>query len=405
MLSILFASILLAPGGDSRPLDTVELTNGSKLTGRVVYEDADGIVLLSGSNEREIARDKIARCESRAAASREAFGLWRGLSEDDLAATLSLAKDCRARKLEEEAQLFAWQVLAHDGANAAAHEFLGHERRKDSWLVNDGVRRWPWEKLLELRADWKDAWVLSSEHYRVRTNLPLVEAVQSVLELEGAYESFFELLGRPLRFHELLEPLEAQVHADEKSFPEFAGDARSYFASATHVLYVNASRGFDRGALVHEAAHQLLDACIQTTRTGRGDVPGWLNEGLAEYMRATTLGPLGRPLCDPGALDLGRFREHAGAKEPYDLGRVLTFDSSDFLGSVKSSLKYSASYTLVCWALDSEEPQLRERFFAYLGKVCKGNGSSTAFKSALELDERAIQKDWDAFVRATLQEK
>jgi hypothetical protein len=400
MLALPLALALLAASGDGRPLDTVELEGGSKLQGRVVFEDQDEIVLRVGTNERSLQRKKVVRFDSRFAELRALHQRWRELEESDLAGTLALARDCRARQFEGEAQILAWYVLSFAPRDAAAHEFLGHEKHGEGWLVADGARRWPFEKLLELRREWKDAWEFESEHYRVRSNLPLHDALLALLDMECAYEAFFELLGRPLRFRELVEPLSAQVHADLKSFPQTAGDARSYFEPTGHVLFVNASGGFERGAVVHEATHQLLDACIRSTRAARGDVPGWLDEGLAEYLRAATSGPPGRALPVAGQFDPARFQEQARAKEPYDLNRVLNFASDDFFGSVKSSLKYSESYTLVCWCLHGEQGQLRERFFGYLRQACQGHSSSTAFKDELKLDERAIEKSWIAFVHA-----
>ncbi len=400
MLAVLLALAPLAAGGELRPPDVVELEGGVKLSGRVVFEDQDELVLRVGSNERTLPRKKVVRFDSRFADLRAIHKRWRELPESDLAGTLALARRCREQKFEDEAQLFAWYVLSYSPKDAAAHEFLGHEKQRETWIVADGARRWPYEKLLELRKDWKDAWELSSEHYHVRSNLPLHDAVIALLEMECAYEAFYQLLGRPLQFRELVDPLPAQVHADQKSFPESVGNARSYYDRAGHVLLVNASGGFDRGAVLHEATHQLLDACIQGTRTARGDVPGWLNEGLAEYIRAATGGPAGRELPAEGHFDLGRFREHAQAQGAYDLARVLNFGADDFAGSTKTSLKYSQSYTLVCWGLYGEGGQLRERFYDYLREACKGHSSSTAFKDELKLDERAIEKSWTAFVEA-----
>ena len=396
MLALLLA---LAALGDGRPLDNLELEGGTKLSGRVVYEDSDEIVLRIGTNERSIPRKKVAKLESRFARLRELHTSWRELAENDLAGTFALARKAREAGFEDEAQLLAWDVLSYAPKDAPAHEFLGHEKHGEGWIVADGPRRWPYEKLLELRKEWKSAWEFSSEHYRVRTNVPLHDAVMAVFDLECAYECFYALVGHPLHFREQVEPLAAQVHADRKSFPESAGDARSYFDRTVHVLFVNASGGFERGAVVHEATHQLLDACIQSTRSMRGDVPGWLNEGLAEYIRAATSGPAGRALPAPEQFDLKRFQEHAQAKEPYDLSRVLNFGSDDFFGSVKSSLKYSESYTLVCWCLFGEEHKLRERFFGFLREACKGHSSESAFKDELKLDDRAIEKSWTAFVK------
>src|SRR5689334_12406066 len=204
MLALLLA---LAAAGDGRPLDNLELEGGAKLSGRVVFEDQDEVVLRVGSNERSIPRKKIARFESRFARLRELHTSWRELAENDLAGTLALARKAREAGFEDEAQLFAWYVLSFTPKDAAAHGFLGHEKHGEGWIVADGPRRWPYEKLLELRKEWKSAWEFSSEHYRVRTNVPLHDAVMAVLDMECAYECFFELVGHPLRFRELVEPL------------------------------------------------------------------------------------------------------------------------------------------------------------------------------------------------------
>jgi tetratricopeptide (TPR) repeat protein len=85
------------------------------------------------------------------------------------------------------------------------------------------------------------------------------------------------------------------VHADGKPFPRVAG----YFLSSRDANYITLAVGANLneafGIIFHEYTHFLLDNNI-----GRGKVPAWLNEGLAEYYqmfriendRRVTLGAL-----------------------------------------------------------------------------------------------------------------
>src|SRR5690242_3873362 len=120
MLALALALAGLAAGGDTRPLDTVELEGGTKLQGRVVFEDQDEIVLRIGSNERSLPRPKVVRFDSRFAELRAVHERWRALDPEDLAGALALARECRGKQLEEEAQLCAWHVLACAPRDAAA---------------------------------------------------------------------------------------------------------------------------------------------------------------------------------------------------------------------------------------------------------------------------------------------
>ena len=67
------------------------------------------------------------------------------------------------------------------------------------------------------------------------------------------------------------------MHADLASFTEMLGGRRSYYNPVTRTLFVNASSGYDRWTLVHEAVHQILQATGEGRRQVRGlALPGWL---------------------------------------------------------------------------------------------------------------------------------
>ena len=57
-----------------------------------------------------------------------------------------------------------------------------------------------------------------------------------------------------------------------------------YYEPQTDMIVVDASRGTVWQTLAHEATHQLLFNSAFREKNLSGEVPPWLNEGLAEYM-------------------------------------------------------------------------------------------------------------------------
>src|SRR5262249_51793574 len=102
----------------------------------------------------------------------------------------------------------------------------------------------------------------------------------------------------------------------------------------------------------HEATPQLVFALPPFSYSRNGTVPGWLGEGLAEYVASGMSGPPGKRKFAEGTLLVDHFAVHAAARAPYELSRVLTFESDDFVASTKSDLKYAQAYTLVQFCME-----------------------------------------------------
>jgi hypothetical protein len=392
------AAALFALGGSDRKPDVVTLQGGAQLEGYVIYEDDSSLVLRVGSRERRLELKDVAEVRSATRSLAELFAALDAHPPVGAAAYLDLARFCRMRSLEGECALFAWGAIASDPGCAEAHELLGHRKRGSTWSAPESGRWYPLERLTELRRDWGRAWELSTTHYRLRTNLPLREALDAALDLERGYRIWFALFGRDLRMEDVIEPLEVEVHADSASYPESTGRG-AYYDSAGRILQVDASGGFDRGALVHEAVHQLLAATAESPdRSPSGSVPGWLDEGLAELVRAGCTGAPGALRFDPTGRDQGHFALHRAERKPYDLSRVLNFNAGDFAASSRADLKYAQAYTLVDFCMSAEEGRYRPSFVEFLRGVWRGQSSSTHFKNALGLKDNEIERAWKAWV-------
>lgn len=395
----LFLTLAALAGGEARLADRVELEGGSVLEGRIVYEDDKQVVLRVGTKDREIDRKTVKNTYSRAENQFEALGRWIALPATDIRGTLGLAQFCQRHDLLEEMRLFAlWVVLANPN-DEEAHLYLGHEKTKNGWLAREGGRKVEFDKTLKLHADWGDAWELETTHYALKTNLPLRDAVATALSLECHYHAFFEEFRREVHMFEVTDRMLANVHADDHSFSRLAGNRSAYFNLSTHTLEVDASAGSETWMLMHEATHGLLYATAVATRTSTGDIPMWLNEGLAEYMAGGIAGEAGKLHFAPNAPYLPHFQTHAKAKKPYDLSRLLNFEAADFAASSRADLKYAQAYTLVQFGLHAENGAYRERFTGFMRGAYAGQSSQTHFKEALGLDDAKIERAWIDYVK------
>ncbi len=385
--------------GGERPEDEVILKGGRSLGGHVVFEDASRLILLEGSREREIPLEEVERFDSVVRALDLVLTRLSALSESDLLGLLDLARFCQAEGLPGEAEVFLWHVLAVDADNGEAHAGLGHEKRGKSWQVRAAGRSYRFEDLERLRQDWGEAWELSTTHFRVRTNLPLSDAARLTLDLERVYHDLYAILGPELELRDVIRPLRAWVHADERSFPESAGNRRSYFSVQDEALIVNASAGYEPRTLVHEALHQFLWATGAGQSAGKADVPAWVDEGLAEYFASGVTGAPGRLAVTPGVEAPHHFKTHASSKDPHDLSRVLSFGGEDFQASSDLALKYAQAYTLVYFLLHAEGERYRTAFLEFLRGCWQGQSSMTHFKRAIGVRERELEQAWNAYVR------
>ncbi|MFN0009384.1 MAG: DUF1570 domain-containing protein [Planctomycetota bacterium] len=393
------ALLLLAFGGGNRPPDRVELVSGEKIEGYVLLETKDEVVVLVKSKERRIPRKQVASVRRAATTLQEVLDRHEKLERLDAKGMVELARHCQDLSLPGEAEVLALAALVADPANAEAHALLGHVKRQAGWMAKRGNQQVLFEKLTPARTDLRQPWKLETSHYALLTNLSLHDATCLALDLERYYRAFFELLDGGVDVIEVVEPLGVGVYGDDRTFPEGLEGRAAFYDKTTRQVLINAARVDPQYALVHEATHQLLFATASGTRAGLGVVPGWIDEGLAEYMAWSRTGHAGRATFDLGAISDEHFTTHRDAPKPYDLSRVLQFESGDFHGSSKQDLKYAQSYTLVHFFLHAQGGKYRSKFFEFLRGAYAGSSSSTDFKKVVDVPEKELKAEWLAHVR------
>lgn len=393
------ALAFLGEGGGTRPLDRIELKSGDTVEGYVLHEKPDEIVVLVKSRERKIPLTQVASVRWVRPSLTELFVRHDKLLAKDAPGQMQLARYCQEQQLPGEAEVLALAALCDDPEDVEAHSLLGHVKRQAGWMAKYGDKTVEFEKLVPASADLRMPWKLATSHYTLLTNLALSDAAAMMLDLERYYRAFYGLIGTEVELPEVYTPLGVGVYGDQRTFPEGIGARPAFFDPVTGQVLVNAAAVEPRRALVHEATHQLLHATGAGSRAGRGQIPGWVDEGLAEYMACSLVGEPGRARYELGAIADHHFTTHRDAKKPYDLSRVLQFASGDFLGS-SIDLKYAQSYTLVHFFLHGAQGKYRPKFFAYLRSAYAGGASSTDFKKAFDVPEKELEMGWKAHVKS-----
>ena len=398
MLSLALTACFALGAGDRGALpDRVTLDDGTTLEGRVLFEDEQTLVLRVKSRDREIDRGGISAVRAASLELPRALDRIEELQPGDAAGHLRTAGRLEELNLPLEADLLYWRILLMDPDNAAANAKLGHRKRGNAWVIPHRGRWYSLQKLDRPEKKWGDAWEIETTHYRVRTNLSLSQGLDIAVDLERFYRDYYSLLAKEIGLYHVVEPMDAWVHADSVSFPESSGRG-AYFAEPDNRLYVDASSGLQPEALVHEATHQILyNGAVKGSKGFCSDVPAWLDEGLAVYVQAARSGDPGNLVVRPDTLDPRWFSIHAQAEKPYDLSRVLNFDSTDFQASSKADLKYAQSYSLVCFLMYGAQGRHRAGFMEFVKGVYRGKTSSTHLKRAIDVRERDLEKAWHAF--------
>ncbi len=388
--------------GDEVP-DEIVLAGGKTISGRIVFESADEVAILVRNKVKSYARDEI---DSMRSASQALAALLKALIEvapADLEARLDLARVAREAGLHGEAELLLLGIVVQQPDHDAANTLLGHRNRRDVWQRKHGSKWVDTDDLATHVEDWGDRWVLSTRHYELRTNLPLPAAIDAAWDLERLLAAYQGLLGAELELHDVTEEMFVQVHADTASYPQPTGGRSGYYEPGSRTLYVDATLGAEGRAgslgaanrvLAHEGTHQLLHMTTQRTTKAKGLVPAWLDEGLAVYFESARVGRDGTALFLLGEPSLQHLRAHALAEKPYDLNRILTMDTGDFLASAHVAQKYGQAYSLVHFSLHGDDAAHRPGFFGYLKRAWEGKSSMTEFKRNLALKPDDFEERW-----------
>jgi heme-degrading monooxygenase HmoA len=248
--------------------------------------------------------------------------------------------------------------------------------------------------------DWTRA---HSPHFTAAGNASFQDLRAVLLELEGFRAAL--LRTQPALRVTPDRPVTVVVFRDERAFAPFRPSAPSgerregvvgYFLSTREASYMVVAMHRDMRRtfqhLFHEYTHYVVHQNL-------GRVPGWLNEGLAEYystLRADL--PARRSILgEPSPSRLATLQ--AGRLLP--LRALLTYDASGAVAHPpeRAAAFYAQSWALVHYLQHAEAGRHAARVGAYLEAVAAGAAVDDAVASAFGIPIEELEARLLAYVR------
>jgi len=393
------------PGDKEVESDTILLSTGKSKTGRVVYEDDEVVILRNKSKTKEYERADVDQVDSRV---RNLNALLDRLDAQGPSimsnggALAELAQFAAASRLSGESEALFLAAILADPEQPAALEALGCRERKKSWQYKKGSKWIRTEDLALAVESWKDRWELHSVHYKIESNQPLGQAIDTLLDLERFYRAFFEIFQEELRLLEPEESMDIMMHGDTRSFPETTGGRKGWFDSSDLLTHINASSKPWLDTMLHEATHHIFHMTTVRAKGGRGSIPAWVDEGMAEMLATGLGGEAGFTTFDIATPDPRHFRTQTMAEKLHDLSRTLNFKEDDYRSSVGPDLKYAQSYTLVWFLMFGNNRDRFPAFMNFMRSAYKGKSSATEFQKQFDIDSKdKFEEEWFEAVNTT----
>lgn len=229
---------------------------------------------------------------------------FRDLTTDHLNALNKLAKDhAKKGRFHSALEVYAEMLLIdpyHPEARAGI-KFIRRTGGKDvavedafagsgdptegldpEWLATENAKH----------EEWENAWTKETDNYRYKTNAGFLVLQTSSIAMEQmnqAYRKFFKYKedggATPKITVMVYKNRDEYLKYNNKPENDWTG---GFFNGSSVQTFLGGPSGTETirqmyGTLFHEAAHQFVSL------TGRGGVPGWLNEGYASFFEGTTI--------------------------------------------------------------------------------------------------------------------
>lgn len=364
------------------------------ISGRHPYK-SKAMNLLAGSWKNRANRGDAAAFRER---------LWRHFEESaDLCfAAYEVAK---SNGLQKEAGIALDETLRYYLHHERARRERGEVHVKDfGWVPSseaESIRRntFALDGLPEDTSGhdtWKNAWVIRSKHYVVRSDLPL-ETIKTTLDrLEKLYEEVMDLVKSA--FPEPPLPLRVYLFRHRKDFDKARQGLRGYtnvaafYHGHTNTTYVRSfdtaragpesalGRG-DAWTLLHECTHQILDRAAEgevgsyfQSANLEGDVAEnyWVVEGIATYFGSG-----------------GKARSVRKALARIKLPPLKEFCAYDYRRFLQGGGYHYVIAQGLCEYLIGKD---RDRFVSFLREYYRGQGTEANFRHSFGARPEGIEK-------------
>jgi hypothetical protein len=258
----------------------------------------------------------------------------------------------------------------------------------------------------------------TGQRYRVQTDDPRLDTRETLELLEGFriwFDRFwsgrvemapYDRLSRVFLFYSFYKYNELL----EGDFRYETYRPKGHYRLSTDVITLHSdpdSPGFLADALLHEAAHQLVE---QRVLRAAGMTPRWLSEGLAGYFGYTyrdrdgefqpgVVGGKSAALLGGEKVDAEgrvvlqnarRFLKGAGNEAGPVVDRVISIEDPERFYGEGVPLHYAVSWALVHYLLHGDGGAHNGAFAEFLGLVARGQGSPEALYRQMGLNAEEL---------------
>jgi tetratricopeptide (TPR) repeat protein len=146
--------------------------------------------------------------------------------------------------------------------------------------------------------------------------------------------------------------------------------------------------------MTHEAFHEYLHAILPS-------VPIWMDEGMAEYVTAVTIGPGKVP--QGGGILRGRLRNLQAALESGWDGFGFDFvlwESKEIFYSLAPELQYAQAWSMVHFLMHGRGGKYRPLFERYIKVLLETRSTAEARSVFTGQDLATIQREWLSYVKS-----
>ncbi len=322
-------------------------------------------------------------------------------------------------------------------------EHLDKGERPAPYVAGKSTKWLPAAEADELRKDFAKGWQIHTEHFTIRTNVPLDEAIGFGRRLEDLRQLFGAMMadvigpdnGQTAQFAKNPKLVPAVLKKKHKVF---------YFASRDeYIAYLENSQGAgvrdnlgsylskkdtkglgltdgasfffrDPGGqldvtenLDHEVSHQLLFEMAGADRYDADKAHFWVFEGLGTYfetMRPQENGSIRIGGMIGKRIDIAQKRL-VNDKEFIPIGRLTTYNRNLFYGGDGGDiyLNYAEAMALTVYFMQAHDEKYREAFLDYARDVYKGKmrgGTGKGLDDRLGVSFGDLARDFLAQLKA-----
>ena len=303
-----------------------------------------------------------------------------------------------------------WEILNYSPDHATAHKILSETKYEGKWMDTWEARQlskgrvftdeygwvfksdlekfdkelmpfpprgWlPRDQVEELRSKWSSAWEFDTEHYHIKANTSLADAVAFSKTVEENYKLFFRIyIGyfSSKNQGEMLfgnrrdnKPMKVNYYSSKEDFLRFSSApqyaAGLYMPMTRTAHFYKIDKASDVRVLKHEATHQLF---VETRAARQSQRGAWVVEAAATYME--TCDRVQGKIVAQGkkALWVQQFKQVLQTDKAVALGELdqLTYDGFQAKGPM---IAYPEAASLACYLMEADDGNYRERFVDYI---------------------------------------